>query len=503
MGSTARTKNLIDTHSLTPKELQELARVATDVFYFSQFIKVIHPTLGKIPFMLYPYQLAALYNFIKFKFNVILKFRQAGVTELIAMYCLWMAMYHPYKNIVIISIKDRVAKKVLRKIKFMYKNLPDHLRTRVVNGRGEDIGTSTELEFVNGSIISSIPTTEDAGRSEALSLLVIDEAAIVRWADRIWAAAWPTLSTGGRAIVNSTAYGVGNFFHKLFVGAVSGGNPFNPIRLHWQMHPDRDQKWYDDQRTVLGSRKTAQEIDGDFLTSGNTVFDLADIEDIRYSLEDLKVIRLEEKGHLKVFELPKPGEKYFLGADIATGRSQDYTAFSIMDRNGDEKVCYKGKCSIAHAEKLFAKYGKMYNRALLAPEANDIGLGVTTNLQTHRYPNLYYSQNMLRKKGKSKPEVVEIPGWYTTKKNRPIIIATLEEDIRTQTCNIKDQFFCDEASTFIYDSRNRPIAMNKDKASSSDDILEDDPYTDDAIFAKAITNFIRKQPFKTASALPK
>lgn len=500
--ATKTSKRKIETHSLSPNEFQELARASTDIFYFSQFAKVIHPLLGKIPFLLYPYQIAVLYAFIKNRFNVILKFRQAGVTELISMYCLWMAMYHPYQNIVIISIKDRVAKKVLRKIKFMYNNLPDHLKTRVVNGRGEDIGTSTELEFSNGSIISSIPTTEDAGRSEALSLLVIDEAAIVRWADRIWAAGWPTLSTGGRAIVNSTAYGVGNFFHKLYVNAVAGGNSFNAIRLFWQMHPDRDQKWYDMQKDILGPRKTAQEIDGDFLSSGNTVFDLADIRDIEDSLEDYPVIESREGGLLKIFEKPKRGEKYFIGADIATGRSQDYTAFSIMDKAGDEKACFKGKIPIDKAERILANLGKKYNRALLAPESNDIGLGVATNLQTHGYPNLYYSQSLLRKRGKSKPEVQEIPGWYTTKKNRPIIIATLEDDIRNNAITIKDRFFCDECPTFIYDSRGRPVALNKDQAATDDLFAEENTFTDDSIFGKSITNFVRKQRYKGKSVLP-
>ena len=114
--ATKTSKRKIETHSLSPSEFQELTRASTDIFYFSQFAKVIHPLLGKIAFLLYPYQIAVLYAFIKNRFNVILKFRQAGVTELISMYCLWMAMYHPYQNIVIISIKDRVAKKVLRKI---------------------------------------------------------------------------------------------------------------------------------------------------------------------------------------------------------------------------------------------------------------------------------------------------------------------------------------------------------------------------------------------------
>ena len=115
-------------------------------------------------------------------------------------------MFRDNKNIQIISIKDRVAKKVLRKIKYMYRNLPDFLKIPIVNGRAGDFGTAQELEFSNGSIITSIPTTEDAGRSEAVSLLVIDEAAIVRWASQIWASAMPTLATGGSAILNSTPF---------------------------------------------------------------------------------------------------------------------------------------------------------------------------------------------------------------------------------------------------------------------------------------------------------
>jgi hypothetical protein len=446
-------------------------------------------------------------SFLKYPFNVILKFRQAGVTELISMYCLWMAMFHPFKSIIIISIKDRVAKKVLRKIKFMYKNLPEYLKVSIVNGRGADLGTHTEIEFSNGSIISSIPTTEDAGRGEAVSLLVIDEAAIVRWAERIWAASWPTLSTGGRAIVNSTAYGVGNFFHSLFTSALDGGNRFNPIRLHWQMHPERyrfegDMEWYLSQREILGPRKTAQEIDGDFLTSGNTVFDLGDIRDIEDSMEDTPPIRTTLNGQLKIYEDPVPGVRYTIGADIATGRSQDYTAFSIMDSQGDEKACYKGKMSVTAAAKLLGKYGIKYNKATIAPESNDIGLAVAEKLQDEGYENLYYSRKILRKKGQMKNEVDVVPGWYTTKRNRPLIIAGLEEDVRQNNVNIRNPYFCSEAYTFIYDEKNRPVAMNKHKNNGDADIADDTVYSDDAIFSVAITNQVRKQRNTSVSVLP-
>jgi hypothetical protein len=486
---------------LTAEELAEFTACSISPFKFAPHIKVIHPLKGKVPFNLYPYQIALLWAFLKNRFNIVLKFRQAGVTELISLFCLWMAMFHSHKNIVIISIKDRVAKKVLKKIKFMYRNLPAHLKVPVINGRGEDIGTSTEMEFSNGSIISSIPTTEDAGRSEAVSLLVMDEAAIVRWAEKIWSAAFPTLSTGGRAIINSTAYGVDNFFHTLWVNAFAGGNPFVPIRLRWKMHPERDQAWYDEQRSILGERRTAQEIDGDFLTSGNTVFDLVDIRALEELIPRHKVIDSALNGRLKIYKHPVPGEKYFLAADVSTGRSRDYSTILILNRKGEEMLSFKGKIPIKRLTKLIRKYGKKYNWALVAPESNDIGLSVASDLEEAHYPNLYYSKALIRKKGESKPKEELIPGWYTTRKNRAIIIAELEDDIRNDVLRPKNQFFVDEAYTFIYDNNNKPVAMNKN-GKAEDDILKDDVHTDDMILTYAIANRIRKGKIKK-SANPK
>ena len=487
---------------LTSAEFDILLKVKRDPFLFSEFIYVIHPIRGKVHFHLYPYQKKVLWHFLNDRFNIVLKFRQAGITELISMYCLWLAMYHPNKNIVIISIKDKVAKKVLRKIKYMYKNLPDYLKIPIVNGRAGEYGTAEEMLFSNGSAINSIPTTEEAGRSEAVSLLVIDEAAIVRWANQIWAASFPTLSTGGSSIVNSTPYGVGNWYHQQWVEAISGGNKFNPIRLYWQMHPERDINWYNDMATSLGPRRTAQEIDGDFLTSGHTVFDLTSIKAMEDMLSEQRVIETRMNGSLRIFEKPKPGTNYYIGADVSTWRAQDYSAFSIMDRSGEEVGCFKGKIPTDKFASLLVEFGHKYNNAIIAPETNDIGLAVTSDIQNiHKYTNLYYSTKILRKKGKSKPETEDIPGWLTTSKNRSVIIDELEEDIRNDDVWIRDPFFIQEAYTFIYDATNRPVALGKNKRSKGGE-EEENGYTDDSIMAKAITNFIRKGKTKSTIVAP-
>ena len=774
----SRKKTIVEDASLTPEQLKTLVRVMKDPFFFSTFCYVINPVLGMVKFLLYPFQKAVLYQFMLNRFNIILKFRQAGITELISLYCLWLAMYHPNKKINIISIKDTVAKKVLKKIKFMYKNLPSYLQEPIINGRAGEFGSVSTIEFANGSVIESIPTSDQAGRSESLSLLVIDEAAIVRWASTIWASAFPTLSTGGAAIVNScitgdtqiigkdgpfrvdsicpktfgkmdishlglrvlshtgkwqrvlgsvnkgvlktwevhneqgkiikctpkhklytlegwlpvseiikrdipaifyhtgisgleqnpvtvkpkkkifhnlvakvflgeipdgyvvdhinnnpsdnyvtnlqivtvaengqkaakhsygmklgfklkdgfnydlrvvayiryryqelgyyygvlekiskeveskfgvklnkpyiqrivsgkrgtsiylsklkvvrkyydtiydicvehdesylinedyvshnTPYGVGNFFHGTWVDAISGGNPFNPIRLYWQMHPDRDEKWYEEMSAALGPKRTAQEIEGDFLSSGNTVFDLADIKAIEECLFDYPVINTRLKGQYKEFNEPDPNKEYFIGGDCATGRGTDYSAFTCMDRDGEEAAVYKGRIPLNKYARLLGDIGEKYNFAKLAPETNDVGMTVTTILQDEGYPNLYFYTKLLRKKRNNRPEEDKFPGWLTTTKNRSVIIENLEKDIREENVIVKDPFFVQEAYTFIYDGAGRPIARGKHRMnnSSMDLDLEGETYSDDAIFGKAITNHIRCHSASNTVVIP-
>ena len=123
------------------------------------------------------------------------------------------------------------------------------------------------MRFDNGSQIKASSAASDAGRSEAVSLLIIDEASFIDQISEIWASSQQTLATGGGAIVVSTPYGTGNWFHQTWVKAQAGENDFLPIRLPWDLHPERDQTWRDRQDELLGDpRLAAQECDCDFNT---------------------------------------------------------------------------------------------------------------------------------------------------------------------------------------------------------------------------------------------
>lgn len=485
---------------MTREELDIFVKASRNIFYFADLAKIIHPIKGKIPFKLYRFQKRVLWEFLNNRFNIILKARQMGLTELIGLFVLWVALFNINRNIVIISLKDRVAKRFLRRIKHIYMNLPECLQIPIINGRKGEFGTSDEMMFSNGSIITSIPTTEDAGRSEAVTILVMDEAAIMKFADIIWTAAAPTLFTGGSAILNSTPFGVGNFYHKQWVDALvnEGPHSFNPIQIPWYLHPDRDEEWYRVNKQVLGPRRAAQEIDCDFLTSGDTVFDLMDIKALQDGLMDYPPIRKELDGRLLIFKDPEPNKEYFMGIDVSTGRARDYSAFSIMDRYGFEHACFKGRIPINKLKVVCGDLGMKYNQALMGPESNDIGEALTAGLQEMAYPNLFYTQKLLTRRGESEPEVIKVPGWYTTSKNRPIIIDTLERDIREEVVTINNPFFISEAYTFIYDESNRPVAMNKGEYLGDGS----NTYADDSIMSECITNWLRKGKSNSITASP-
>ena len=295
-------------------------------------------------------------------------------------------------------------------------------------------------------------------------------------------------------VSHNTPLGMGNFYHSTWVDAMAHANEFNPLRLYWRMHPERDDKWYQTMAKNLGARRTAQEIDGDFLGSGNTVFDLTDIKAIEDCLTDYPPLIKRMNGQYRQYNKPVRDTEYFIGADVSTGRSTDYSSFTCMDKNGEEQVVYKGRIPVDKYAQLLGDTGKLFNYALLAPESNDVGLAVTSKLQTEGYPRLYYYQKMLKKKGKHKPEMDASPGWLTTTKNRTLIIEGLEEDVREENIIIKDPFFVQEAYTFIYDSLGRPVAMGKHRLNTqaADEGDDDLVYADDDIFGKAICNHIRK-----------
>jgi len=231
---------------------QEYIKCASDPAHFmKKYCYIQNPTRGRVLFNLYPFQDKVLNLWKDNPYSIVLKSRQLGISTLVAGYSLWLMLFHKDKNVLCIATKQETAKNMVTKVKFMYENLPSWLTIPA------DEKNKLTLRLSNGSQVKAVSAASDAGRSEAVSMLIIDEAAFIDGIDEIWASAQQTLATGGGAVVLSTPYGVGNWFHKTWVRAESQENDFLPIKLPWWVHPERNEEWRKRQDDLLGDPKLA------------------------------------------------------------------------------------------------------------------------------------------------------------------------------------------------------------------------------------------------------
>ena len=429
------------------KQVKEIIRCGKDPVYFMQkYVKIQHPTRGLIPFETYPFQETCVADFENNRFNVILKSRQLGLSTLSASYALWMGIFQRDKNILVIATKLNVAMNFIRKVKTMLRSLPKWLVLPEVIADNKQT-----IEFSHGSVIKAIPTSDDAGRSEALSLLIVDEAAFVKNFDTLWMGLYPTLSTGGRAIVLSTPNGVGGQYYKLYTDATQGENEFNPINLPWHVHPERGDEWFEKETRNMSKRQIAQELLCDFVASGETFLTGDNLDWIRDELKD-PVGREHEDRNLWIWEYPKTGHRYIISADVSRGDSKDYSTCHVIDVEAGE-VCaeYRGKIPPDRFGEMLDHLGRRYNNALLSPENNTFGYTTVMKLKELKYPNVYYAKNKAVYLGNYSPERNDQVGGFSTQgQSRLQILSKLEENIRNKSLKIYSSRLYEELKSFVW-----------------------------------------------------
>lgn len=445
-------------YNLTKEQVkEEIKKCGRDPAYFiKNYCRIVHPEKGLIPFKLYDFQEQTVKEFEDFRFNIVLKARQLGLSTVVAGYIAWMLLFRRQKSVLVVATKLEVASNLVKKVKKMIKNVPDWLRIAEIS-----IDNRTSFELNNGSWIKASSTSESAGRSEALSLLVIDEAAFVEGMEELWKSIFPTLSTGGRCVALSSPNGVGNWFHETYTNAESGANDFHPIKLPWYVHPDRDQNWFESTTRNMSKRDVAQEHECSFNASGEGVIHTEDIQRMREETCEPKYRTAFDRNYW-IWEEYRPEFTYLVVADVARGDGKDHSAFHVIKIETMEQVAeYQGKPATDMYSDLLMQVGREYGNCLLVVENNNIGYNVLEKLIEKGYPNLYYSI-------KSTHEYVDqlqaeyttntVPGFTTSPKTRPLIVAKLEEFIRNRVLKTYSARFVEELSTFIWHN-GRPEAM--------------------------------------------
>jgi hypothetical protein len=388
-------------------------------------------------------------------------------------------LFNKDKNVLVIATKQDTAKNMVTKVRFAYQNLPTWLKI----GATEDNRLS--LRLANGSQIKAVSAAGDAGRSEAVSLLIIDEAAFIDNIETIFTAAQQTLATGGGCVALSTPNGVGNWFHKTYINAQEQKNKFLPISLPWSVHPERNQDWRDEQDSTLGKRNAAQECDCNFSTSGNTVID----PDILTWYEESQMIcePIERRGierALWIWEYPDRLKYYALFADVARGDGNDYSAFHIIDIETLTQVAeFKSQIDTREYANLILATATEYNTALVVVENANIGWDVVQTINERGYTNIHYSW-----KGEQNTDFTNyinklnvgtgaVPGFTMSEKTRPLAVEKLRFNLENKLVNIKSIRLLEELRVFIW-KNGKAQAMQS--------------YNDDLVMSFAMGMYLRE-----------
>ena len=327
----------------TDQQLEEFMKCADPVtgpeYFMDNFFYIQHPVKGKMLYHPFDYQKRLIHTYHNYRYSIAMMPRQTGKSTSAAGYLLWVAMFHPDSTILIAAHKYTGSQEIMQRIRYAYELCPDHIRAGVTSyNKGN-------LDFENGSRIVSTTTTENTGRGMSISLLYCDEFAFVRpgIAKEFWTSISPTLATGGKAIITSTPNSDEDQFALLWKGANrcedSYGNPtevgingFRAYRSYWNEHPDRDEKWADEQRAQLGEDRFRREMGCEFIINDETLIAPAKLIDLQGHEP------LYKTGQVRWYQRPKENRTYVVSLDPSLGTGGDAAAIQVFEANTTEQV---------------------------------------------------------------------------------------------------------------------------------------------------------------------
>lgn len=387
------------------------------------------------PFHLWPAQLEAVGVMTRGCDVVALKARQLGMSWLACAVSLWYILFHNGVTVLLFSENEDKAKELLSRVKFMYETMPAWLR-RIVGAPEKT--NSTDFCLQNRSRVLCEPSNVGGGRSFTPNLVVMDEVCLMEYAAEIWSGVHGALAPGGYVIAISTALGVGNYFHTLYMSAKK--NPkMATLFLPWNSRPDRNQEWYENRLAtftdpaVMKQEFPATDTEA-FLFSGNSRFGIEVVERQLAHVEEPKTLHDVATGapiHLRgalrnlideheaaIYRYPLPLHEYLIAVDVAKGLEHgDFTVLVVVDiATWEEIACVESKAEPGAFARIVAAVRSVYNDAAVIVERNDVGYAMIMALTAIGVPVEYWTDGQA--------------GWHSDTKSKPLAVSILAEALR-------------------------------------------------------------------------
>lgn len=377
----------------TPEMVVEIERCKKSLLYFaSNYFYIIDPDEGKKVIPLFDYQKRLLQSFDEHRFNIVLSSRQSGKTTVATALALHEACFKDHKNVVIVANKEETAKNIFKRVRLAYLELPNWLKPGIKKWG------DTGLELANGSSIEISTTTGNAARGKTINLLLLDELAFIEpesIVEDFWRSVYPTISRAktSRILITSTPNGVGNLFHRLYIGATKKENRFHYERIDWWEVPGRDEEWKKEQIKDLGSYESfAQEYGNEFNDNSQTSIDQELFD--KLSKECKSPLHILKDGAYKIWEEYDPEKIYAIGGDVSEGVGLDASVLEIFDITNPKEITqvaeyHNNKIGPSEFTNVVVEICGHWGNPLLLIERNNQGTGVCDTLaNTHMYQNL-------------------------------------------------------------------------------------------------------------------
>ena len=425
-------------------------------YFITEYVWIQHPTKGRLKFELFDYQRELLNSYHDHRYSIALISRQMGKSTAAAAYLLWYSMFIPDQTVLIAAHKYSGAQEIMQRIRFAYELLPNFIRA------GVTAYNKGSLEFDNGSRIIAQATTDNTGRGLSISLAYLDEFAFVRptIAREFWTALSPTLSTGGKCIITSTPNQDDDQFARIWREALkttdsygnekeTGKNGFKAYSADWKHHPDRDQKWADEETGKIGEERFRREHLNEFIAFDETL-----IDSVKLSLMETKDV-LKKTGQVRWYRPFQNGKTYIAGLDPSLGTGGDNRAIQIYELPGMRQVGEWMHNKTPVQEQIRILRGMLTEIQSGAPEAeiywsvenNTLGeaaLVVINEMGEENLPGTFISEP--RRAGSSRGYR---KGFTTTNKSKLAACSKFKNWIETDKMEIASSTLLRETKTFI------------------------------------------------------
>lgn len=422
-----------------PWQIEEIIKCADSFFYFCKYVKIVHPDLGRIEFVLRDYQ-EELSSHILDSNRIIAKWpRQSGKSQLLSVFVVWYSIFNSDKFVGIASNKANSAKDFLYRVKLSLEEIPNWLKPGIV----EYNKTSIELE--NGTRIQSSATTKDTFRGRTINLLILDEFAHLRpsVADEFWTSNYHTVvaSQESKIIIISTPKGMFNLFWRIYRESEQGLNTFKHMHMDYRRVPGRSEDWKQEQLKNMSLSDWKQEQECEFLGSTSTVIDSAVLRNLIVNYKNPIII----DNDLYVYEKPNQENIYIVGVDVAKGTGNNYSAIQVLKIASFKPIRLEQVATYNNNTIDVYKFSEMvyrtamyYNRAYVMIENNAEGAAVVNRIWwDFEYMNMYNSGSKINELG-----------IRATKTTKPQAILLMKKFLEDYSLTLVDKTTIDQLSDY-------------------------------------------------------